>query len=205
MSKFTPQLWDLAEEFFHDEDLRRMHAVVETHPLSFEQLFEFDEMLGGASMSQLNHNGTGHYHPSDSDVFRSLQYCAMYFDRKYDMNEVEWHARLIVQMSGLHIESLLNRVGDFFGFTLGHVLHDKRIRKRIGIEAWGQIARFRKIYSAAKHEIGRHVFSVEDAVLVYFVSRRLSESFYPLAKLRTRFPPAIRLASEGRFTCIEGG
>jgi hypothetical protein len=95
-------------------------------------------------------------------------------------------------MSGLHIETLLNRVGQFSGFTLGRALNDKRVRPRIGPVAWSRTDKFRKIYNAAKHDVCQdkdtHLFSVEDAVLAYFVSRKLAEAFYPLAKLRTQFP-----------------
>lgn len=191
MSRFTIELWDLAGELFGPEELARMRLVVQSCPLSFDQLLALDEMLGGASMSQVTQNGTGQYHLDDREVFRPLQYCAMYFYRK-EMGEVEWFARDIVQMSGLHIECLLNRLGQFFGFTLGRALNDKRIRNRIGPIVWAQADRFRGVYNAAKHEVDHdkdtHLFSVEDAVLAYFGSRKLGESLYPLAKLRTRFP-----------------
>jgi hypothetical protein len=113
------------------------------------------------------------------------------------MTEVEWFARDIVQMGGLHLETLLNRVGGFFGFTLGRALLDKRVRKRIGPVAWAQTNKFRQLYNAAKHDIYQdkdtHLFSAEDAVLAYLVSRKLGEVFYPLAKLRTHFStPASR-------------
>lgn len=191
MSRFTVELWDLAEELFDDQTQQRMHLVVGAVPLSFDQLLELDEALGGACMSHVNYNGSGQYHVDDRDVFRPLQYCAMYFYRKDDMTEVECFTRHIVQMSGLHIETLLNRVGQLLGFTLGRVLNDKRVKKRIGPVAWVQADRFRSIYNAAKHDVchdkDTHLFSVEDAVLAYFVSRKLGAGFYPLAKLRTHF------------------
>jgi hypothetical protein len=106
------------------------------------------------------------------------------------MTKVEWFARDIVQMSGLHIEKLLNRVGECTG-TLGHALNNTLVKRGIGRIAWAQAHTFRGIYNAAKHDVCQdkdtHLFSVEDAVLAYFVSRKLGAAFYPLAGLRTLF------------------
>ena len=179
------------EELFNDKVLQRVHLVVGANPLNCDQLLDLDQTVGGACMSTVTQNGTGQYHLDDRDVFRPLQYCEMYFYRKDDMSEVEWYTRHIVQMSGLHIETLLNRVGEMSGATLGHALNNNRVKKRIGRVAWTQADRFRSIYNAAKHDVCQdkdsHLFSVEDAVLAYLVSRKLGDGFYHPAKLRTRF------------------
>jgi len=190
MTTFTPELWTLAEGLLTPEELQRARGLVKANPLVFDDLLEVDAMIGGACMTQVtNQAGSGRYHVDDRDVFRPLQYCAMYFYRKRDMTEVESFTRPIVQMSGLHIESLLNRIGEVFGFTLGRALHDLRVRSRIGPRAWMQADALRRIYNVAKHDVDHdmdtHMFSVEDAVLAYFVSRKLGEAFYPMAKLKT--------------------
>jgi hypothetical protein len=168
-----------------------MRLLVGAELLSFDKLLELDEAFGGACMSKVTQKGTGQYDLDDRDVFRPLQYCATYFYHKDDMTKVEWFARHIVQMSGLHIETLLNRVGECMGCTLGHALNNKQVKRRIGPAAWELTDKFRPIYNAAKHDVTQdkdtHMFSVEDAVLAYFVSRKLGEAFYPLAQLQTDF------------------
>ena len=192
MSSFTQELWVLAEGLLTHQELRHTHAIGKTTPLVFDQLLELDEIMGGACMTRLtNPAGKGQYNLDDRDVFRPLQYCAMYFYRKADMTEVESFTRAIVQMSGLHIESLIGRIGEMFGMTLGQALHHWRMKKRIGNFTWQCVDRFRKIYNSAKHDVDHemdtHMFSVEDAVLAYIVSRKLGDGLYPLAKLKTCF------------------
>ena len=196
MSIFTRELWILAEGLLAPRELARTHELVKANPIVFDDLLEVDEMIGGACMTQVtNQAGNGQYHVEDRDVFRPLQYCAMYFYRKCDMTEVESFTRAIVQMAGLHIESLLNRMGGVFGFTLGRALHDNRVSRRIGPVAWAQADSMRRIYNVAKHDVDHdmdtHMFSVEDAVLAYLVSRKLGEAFYPKAKLKTHFPKVL--------------
>lgn len=191
MGRFTVQLWNLAEELFNGKVLQRMRLVVGANPFVYSCLLELDETVGGACMSTVTQNGTGQYHVDDRDVFRPLQYCGMYFYRKGDLAEVECFTRHIVHMSGLHIEMLLNRVGQMSGFTLGHALNNTGVKRRIGPVAWAQADRFRRIYNAAKHNVCQdkdtHLFSVGDAVLAYFVSRKLGEALYHLASVRTHF------------------
>jgi len=192
MTRFNAELWELAEQLFSPEQSRQMRLLVEPHPLNLDRFLDFDVTLGGACMSNVtDQNGTGQYVIEDRDVFRPLQYCAMCFDKKRDMTEVEFFTRHIVQMSGLHIESLLNRIGGFLGFTLGRALRDMRVWRRIDPVTSARIDKFRNIYNAAKHAVDHdkdtHLFSVEDSVLAYFVSRKLGEALYPLAKLRTSF------------------
>jgi len=192
MTRFNTELWELAEKHFNSAELLQMRLVVDSKPLNFDDFVDFDATLGGACMSNVTGpHGSGRYDLSDREVFRPLQYCAMYFNREQDMAEVEFFARNVVQMSGLHIESLLNRVGGFVGFTLGRALRDWRIRRRIDRVTWTHIDKFRGIYNAAKHAVDHdkdtHLFSVEDSVLAYFVSRSLGEVLYPLAGMQTSF------------------
>ena len=196
MSTFTKELWALAEGLLSPEELERTHVLVKTTPLVFDHLLELDEIIGGACMTHVtNQAGSGQYVLDDRDVFRPLQYCAMYFYRKDDMTEVESFTRAVVQMSGLHIENLVNRIGEVFGMTLGQALHEWRVKKRIGKVVREQANRFRTIYNSAKHDVNHdmdtHMYSVEDAVLAYLVSRKLGEALYPLAKLKTRFPAGL--------------
>jgi hypothetical protein len=192
MTRFNTELWELTERLFSPGELEKMRSVVKAQPLDFDHLLDLDTTLGGACITNVtDKSGNGQYAIGDRDVFRPLQYCAMYFYRKRNMAEIEWYTRDIVEMSGLHIESLLNRIGEFCGFTLGRALRDGRVRRRIGTETRAQADEFRKIYNAAKHNVNHdkdtHLFSIEDAVLAYFVSRKLGQALYHLAKLRTIF------------------
>ncbi len=92
-------------------------------------------------------------------------------------------------MSGLHIETLVKRIGRVGWLPLGAALRVPVVSRRIGPLLYGQIDRFAAVYSASKHEVthlaGTHLFSLEEALSAYVVSRRLGEQLYPHASLAT--------------------
>ena len=92
-------------------------------------------------------------------------------------------------MSSLHIESLIKRIGNISNLPLGQALRKAVVRRRIDPVTWGQIDRYTRIYNDAKHNLRHqkdsHMFSVEGALLAYFVCRKLGAKLYPLANLIT--------------------
>lgn len=125
------------------------------------------------------------YVSANRDVFRPLQYCALYFEQP----DISWLTRYIVYMSALHIESVVKRIGAVPKWPLGKALRSQLVRRVVDRPTWNRIDRFAGIYNDAKHHVGQpkdtHLFSEEDAVLAYFVGRRLGIQLYPLAALAT--------------------
>ena len=189
MALHSEELWRLASELLDPETLRDLHALVNAQPIAFDDLSQLDRRIGGPSISTINRNGTGQYEIADRDVFRPLQYCAMLFRNGLQRGELDWHARDIVEMSSLHIESLIKRVGNLFGLPLGALLHKAIVRRRLDATTLNRLHRFTTFYNEAKHNMGHekdsHLFSVPDAITAYFVSRRLGLTLYSLARVRT--------------------
>jgi len=59
----------------------------------------------------------------------------------------------------------------------------------LGPGLFEQVNDFSKVYNASKHDFDQekdsHMFSIQDAVLAYFVARQLGIRLYPLAHLST--------------------
>ena len=131
--------------------------------------------------------GVGRYEISERDVFRPLQYCAVHLGDA-DADE-DWRTREIVEMSGLHLEGLVKRIGGLQFVPLGEGLRRARVRRKLDATTLDQLDRFAKIHNVAKHGFDHdrdtHMFSMQDAVLAYVVSRRLGRTLYPLANLVT--------------------
>jgi len=105
-------------------------------------------------------------------------------------DEIKWVTREIVHMSGLHLESLLKRIGRVRRpWPLGKLLAEHSIQSRLSPLTRLRIDRFRNAYNAAKHDVDHakdtHLFSTEDAVLAYIISRKIGMLLYPQARLRT--------------------
>lgn len=109
MGTYTPTLWQLITELVPAQDLTTLQAVAQASPFEYDALVTFDQRLGGPSMGVLSANGHGRYDVADRDVFRPLQYCSMCL--RTDHTTREWTARETVHMTGLHLESLVKRVG----------------------------------------------------------------------------------------------
>jgi hypothetical protein len=106
-----------------------------------------------------------------------------------ESGDLDWHARDIVEMSGLHIESIVKRVGTIFRLPLGALLANSRVRRRLDATTLDRLRRFTSFYNDAKHNMRQekdsHLFTVQDALVAYFISRKLGLSLYSLAGLAT--------------------
>ena len=192
MKNHTEVLWQLVAELFTDDEQKRLKVLVSPKIPSAKAVIAYDDSLDGPSITRLNCNNTGRYAVEDRDIFRPLQYCAMNFrienipDWK---NDPEWHTRDLIEMSSDHIESLVKNIGEVFRLPLGAALRTAIVKRKVDSTTWAQIERFTHIYNDAKHNFSHakdtHMFSVEDALLSYFVCRKLGAKLYPLAKLAT--------------------
>jgi hypothetical protein len=92
-------------------------------------------------------------------------------------------------MSSLHLEALVKRIGGAKYLPLGQALRNIIAKQKIDPTIWNQLDRYTRIYNAAKHcfehDKDTHMFSVEDALLAYFVCRALGLKLYHLANLAT--------------------
>jgi hypothetical protein len=190
----------LGLELFAEAAWEKLHRIAATAPLDRRALVDFDDALWGPSLSRIANNrpnapgtlgiprhGITRCELEDGDVFKPLHYCAVYLvDPGQD---VGWMARPVVQMSGAHLEQLVKRIGPLSFLSLGNLLKQTIVKRRIHPVTWDQLWRYRVIYNAAKHQfdqpLGTHLFSVQDAVLAYGVARRLGQELYSLADLKT--------------------
>lgn len=161
-----------------------MHAS----PFAYDSLVAFDCSLPGPNMQILTSNGKGCYAAEDREIFRPLQYCAMFL-RADDLIR-EWTTRETVHMAGLHLESLIKRAGRLWKLPLGTALGRQIIRSKLSPKTWQQLVTFSHVYNVAKHDVDQtkdsHKFSLQDAVLAYCISRRLAIPLYSLVPLKTR-------------------
>jgi len=189
MAPHSQDLWRLASELLDPGIVDEVKRLANAEAIDLEDLSELDRRIGGPSISTINRAGTGNYQIADRDVFRPLQYCAMLFRNGIHSGELGWHARDIVEMSSLHIESLVKRIGNIFGLPLGALLARPIVRRRLDAITLDRLQRFTAIYNAAKHDLKHekdsHLFSIPDAIAAYFVSRKLGLALYPLARLET--------------------
>jgi hypothetical protein len=187
MGTHTHTLWQLTTELVAALDLGTLRAIAQASPFEYNALVTFDQQLGGPSMGILSANNSGRYEVADREVFRPLQYCSMFLEA--DSPTREWTARETVHMAGLHLESLIKRVGQVGPVPLGAALRHILVRPKLDPVLWQQMVRFAKVYNAAKHNVNHpkdtHLFSVEDAVLAFIVARQLAMQLYPLVKLKT--------------------
>lgn len=195
----TAVLHGLAAELFAAEGLGRLLSVSGGSPTDYAELFNFDQSLGGPSITAIADTalgggtlgisgfGVGRYTIGDRDVFRPLQYCAVYLHPQFA--DVVWLTRGIVEASCAHIESLIKRIGSVPRLPLGKALRNRRVASMLEPELFAQVAAFATIYNASKHDFDQdkdsHMFSIEDAVLAYFVARKMGMRLYPLAHLST--------------------
>lgn len=192
MQKYTTILRQLITELFSEDEQIRLQDLLSKEIPDAEDVISYDNSIEGPSIRRLNCGRTGRYAIDDRDIFRPLQYCAMNFriENKPDWrNDPEWHARDLVEMSSLHIESLVKNIGSVFHLPLGAALRNALVKSKVDTITWMQIEKFTQIYNDAKHNFSHdkdtHMFSVEDALMAYFVCRKLGTKLYPLARLST--------------------
>lgn len=192
MKKHTDVLWKLVKELFTTEEISQIRLLAGTTPLDLKHLIAFDNTIGGPSVSRINCGREGRYEIPDRDIFRPLQYCGMYFKAmvsKENIDDPLWLTRDIVEMSSLHMEGLIKNIGSLARLPLGMALHKTIVKQKVDPETWKQINTFTHIYNDAKHNFNHdkdtHMFSMEDAILAYFICRKLGVLLYPLARLAT--------------------
>lgn len=199
MKEHTETLRALVAELYARDDADTLHSLASGPTFDHAALAAFDLHVGGPSVVTLvdrrlgggtlgiPQHGVGRYERADRDVFRPLQYAGVYFTK--NATEIEWLTRAIVEASSGHVEALVKRIGRTPRLPLGAALRSLRGRSAMDPETEDLVARFVPVYNDAKHafdhDMDTHRFSVEDAVLAYFVCRRLGERLYPLARLAT--------------------
>lgn len=184
-------LRQLAQQVFSIAEQRQLLSILSTTPFPLEEMIGLDLSLGGPSMARMNCNNSGRYHVNDRAVFRPLQYCGSYLEMADGANEIVWLTREIVHMSGLHLETTLKRVGQTnMPWPLGELLYNRTVKSKVDAIIRGQIGQFLHVYNASKHDVDQpkdtHLFSLEDAIIVYAISRRIGVQLYPLTKLYTK-------------------
>jgi hypothetical protein len=192
MDKHTVTLWNLADELFNVQEQAQLRTMAMAEVPNLDALTAFDDNLGGPSMKRLTCNHTDRYAREDRYIFRSLQYCAMDMTRVNGadwQNDAKWFARDLMENSSKHIEALLKDIGSISYLPFGTAIRNVVVKRKINSTAWGQVKAFLDICNNVKGQFSRDkfhaVFSVEDALLVYFICRRIGMKLYPLAKLAT--------------------
>lgn len=187
MGTHSEKLWNLSGEIFSDATLEALRRVVNASPFEYDSLVAFDCTLAGPNMRILSSNGKGCYAAEDREIFRPLQYCAMFLNAQDSIRE--WTTRETVHMAGLHLESLIKRAGQLWKIPLGTALGKPIIRSKLSPESWQQLKTFSQVYNIAKHDVDQpkdtHKFSLQDAVLAYCISRELAVPLYSLVHLHT--------------------
>lgn len=186
MGVHTAILWSLTNQLYTRASVVELRELTQTDPFDYTWLEIFDQKLGGPCISTLtDKDGHGRYAVEDREIFRPLQYCAMYLEH----SQPEWLARATVHMSGLHLESLIKRIGRLGPIPLGQAISHQLIHRKLDSITLQQIKGFKDLYNAAKHDIAQskdtHLFLITDAVLAYLITRQLGMKLYPLATLVT--------------------
>ena len=189
MKQHTQTLRQLIIELFTEDQQKRIQMLVDSELPNIEAVISFDDSLEGPSISRINCQNLGRYKTKDRYIFRPLQYCGMHFMHTQRSNDAKWHTRDFLEMSSLHIEALIKNIGGFLNLPLGMALHKAIVKAKVDLVTWKQIETYTHVYNDAKHNFSHkkdtHMFSVEDALLAYFVCRKLAVKLYPLAKLAT--------------------
>ena len=181
---------DLIGGLFPPSQAETVFRMAAAMPLDFEALVQLDAELGWACISNVNNGNVGNYHVDDRDVFRPLQYCAGYL-HKMSKGGGHWLTRHTVHMAALHVECLAERIGLSHKLPLGRTIREKIFRQKVDHETWNLIDGFCRVYNAAKHDVEHekdtHMFSIEDAVLAYFVGRAIGNRLSHLVEWRTEW------------------
>lgn len=179
----------LMGELLTESERNEFSNLFTESPFDVGKLMGLDRKLGGPGFSNVSCNGTGRYHAEDGDIFRPLQYCSMYFKMACEGSQAHWLTRTLVQMSSLHIEGLVKRIVGGSQYPLGRILRDPRVIQHLPGDTLNRLVRLTSIYNEAKHTLSHtkdtHLFSIEDAILVYLLARKLANTLYPYAHLHT--------------------
>lgn len=184
LSEHEATLTELATELCSSAELEALEAVF-TPEFDYHALIYLDLLIGGPGVATFEAAKLGPEDLIDRDIFRPLQYCCWYLSM---FPGTSWLSRDVVYMGGFHLESLAKRVGGEWSryVPLGRLVRDRQVERAVGGAAAEQLRRFALVHNAAKHELptdDRHLFSQQDAVRAYVVSRKLAKTLYPHAKL----------------------
>lgn len=106
------KLTDLYDNYFLKEEKVTFSILIAQFNLS--DFLDFDRSLGGVGIFNINNGGTGAYDVRDRDIYRPYQYILSYLEFK-----TPWLTRGIIQMCGLHLESIVKRIAGRDKLPLG--------------------------------------------------------------------------------------
>ena len=176
----------LAHDTFASSELESILEISKGGKIKRRLLFEQDSLKNVPPLMKLEDawRGLGQYERADRAIFRPLQYCKACFAL-----DSEWVYREIVQMSSLHLEGMVKRVSGVGHLPLGMALIQPLAKRRIDSRTWVLLKQINGIYNKAKHDFEHekdtHQFTARDAVLMYFVCRRVASALYPISNLAT--------------------
>jgi hypothetical protein len=177
-----PEIKKLLKEVVPTIKLKDVRTIIDKHKYdirdSVELAAELDKSIGGIGIHNVNvrtKDGhlTGRYDIEDRPTYRPIQY--VYADLCFP--DLEWRTRSIVFESCSHLEACLDRYckEQVFG-PFGNLLNS-RFGKTLPLKLWNQLDFIRRyLYNPAKHYIPKqeeHLFSVAEAIAVYYICRKL--------------------------------
>ena len=182
-----PVLTHLVHKLLSDEELVFLEDVLFAEVDLYEKLLVLDQKIGGIGIHNINHGNRGRYHVNDRDIFRPLQYIERYFQLDYENRA--WVTREIIHMCGLHLEAMVKNIFVISKLPLGQAISQKAAPPKLGLELVNDIKVIVKLYNDSKHRVDQdkdtHLFSVQDAVMCYVATRKISMRVMPFVKLYT--------------------
>lgn len=147
----------------------------------FARLVELDRLIPGLGQHNINEKDsdgrlTGIYCIQDRPIFRGIQYVG----RDLYTPPIEWETRSIVENSCSHVEhSLKRKTGIQRKWSMGTILRHIGSNGPLPPDLYDALKSLTEdVYNKARHVIddtdkNAHMFSVEDAIAVYLISRVL--------------------------------
>jgi len=179
------ELIRLKEKLLTPEENKELKELLGRREIQYVDILEFDKKIGGVGIHNIDDGSNGRYDVRDRDIFRPIQYIKMYLE-----HQTLWLTRGIVQMCGLHLESVLKRITHQDRFPLGQAVSNFIAVRKLGNEITYDLKTIVALYNNAKHKVDHpkdtHLFSIEDALNCYIVTRKLSNRILPLVKIYTQ-------------------
>jgi len=160
-----------------------------------ERLAVLDANIGGFGIHTLLERGKSKqrsYDTEDRPIYRPIQYVQMYLTAP----NFEWRARNAAEMACAHIEGLVKRFVErrnllerMRSSPLGRLLHQRAVKYALPVSVWEDLCWLNDaVYVQVKHnysvreieepeeveERKGHLFSVEEALAIYVISRYLA-------------------------------
>jgi len=157
------------------------HELPRDSEKAMNVLLELDSTIPGLGQHNVDVQATdghwtGAYRVQDRPIFRGIQYVGA----RLEMRNLEWLSRMVVTESCYHVENSLKRKTGINGnLSVGMIL--KRIESHSPLDSGlsSSLSKLNEmVYNKAKHTIedidmDSHMFSVSDAIAIYFVCRIL--------------------------------